>query len=305
MTTEDGGGSTRRPSLLFVNTTSRRGAEAFEESRQKLIADGVNLVRATAYTDVDRLLWDAKQAVKEKAPMLIVGGGDGTISAVAGLVANTQSSLGILPLGTGNEFARDLQIPMDVAGACDVICNGRIVHVDLGKIEDRIFVNVATLGLTTKIAEQLTNPMKARFGRFAYVFALIGGLRNLRPFQAVLSTENGVTEFECMQLVIGNGRLHAGPFPVSPRAGLRIGKFTIYALMGNSRGELLKYALMLPGGHHVMLAQVHCEQAAHGTLKTVPRVKTTVDGEIFCRTPVKFQTMSSALKVLAPADFDG
>jgi len=296
--------NTRRKSVLLVNSDARRGLEWYEHARTKLASEGLNLVSSTAYTDVEKLIADAKAAVHEKIPLLIVGGGDGTLSAVAGLVANSHSAMAVLPLGTANEFARDLHIPLTVDGACDVISKGRIIHVDLGKIQDRFFVNVATAGLTTKIAEQLTKPMKKRFGRFAYAFAVFGGLRNLTPFQATLTTENGKIEFECLQLVIGNGRLHAGPFPVLPKAGLRQGKFSIYALKGNRRSELLLYALMLPGGHHAMLSEIHSQYARKGTLVANPRVRTTVDGEILCRTPVKFECLPSALKVIAPADFE-
>jgi len=293
----------RRESVLLVNAGSRRGQENFESIRQKLLEEGVNLVKANAYTNHDRLLSDAALAVRSKTPLIIVGGGDGTLGSVAGLVANSDSSMAVLPLGTGNEFARDLQIPMAIDEACDVVSKGRTIEVDLGRIQDHCFVNVATVGLTTKIAEQLTDSMKKRFGRFTYAFAIFAGLRNIRSFHAKLSTENGETEFECLQLVIGNGRLHAGPFPVLPDARLRAGKFSIYAVMGSRRSDLLKYALMLPGGHHSRLAEVHAEYATAGTLETQPRIKTTVDGEILCRTPIKFECLPSALKVIVPGDF--
>ena len=303
-TLETGGNNTRRKSVLLVNSASRIGMEGFEQARTKLLADGVNLVGATSSGNLDVLLDKARSAIKERIPMIIVGGGDGTISAVAGLLANSRTAMAVLPLGTGNEFARDLQIPLTVDGACGIVTSGRTIHVDLGKVNDRFFVNILTAGLSTRIAEQLTNPMKKRFGRFAYAFAVFGGLRNLRPFQATLTTENGVSEFECLQIVIGNGRLHAGPFPVLPDARLRAGKFSIYALKGNRTSELLKYALMLPGGHHANLAEIHTEHARKGSLATNPRVRTTLDGEVSDRTPIQFESLPSALKVMVPASFD-
>jgi YegS/Rv2252/BmrU family lipid kinase len=303
-TLETGRANTRRKSVLLVNSASRIGLEGFEQARTKLLADGVNLVGATSSSNLDSLLDHARSAIKERIPLLIVGGGDGTINAVAGLLANSRTAMAVLPLGTGNEFARDLQIPLTVEGACGIVSSGRTIHVDLGKVNDRFFVNILTAGLSTRIAEQLTNPMKKKFGRFAYAFAVFGGLRNLRPFHATLATENGTSEFECLQIVIGNGRLHAGPFPVLPDARLRAGKFSIYALKGNRTSELLKYALMLPGGHHANLAEIHTEHARKGSLVTDPRVKTTIDGEVSDRTPIQFESLPSALKVMVPANFD-
>jgi len=295
--------NTRRKSVLLVNSASRLGLEGFTQAKQCLEGDGVNLVGAHTSANVDTLLHEARSAIKERVPLLIVGGGDGTINAVAGLLANSRTALAVLPLGTGNEFARDLQIPMTIEGACEIVTKGRTIHVDLGKVQDRFFVNIVTAGLSTKIAEQLTNPMKKQFGRFAYAFAVFGGLRNLRAFQATLTTENGKSEFECLQIVIGNGRLHAGPFPVLPDARLRAGKFSIYALKGNRRSEFIRYALMLPGGHHASLGEIHTEHARKGTLVTSPRVKTIVDGELFDRTPISFEALPSALKVMVPANF--
>ena len=239
-----------RNAVLLVNAKSRSGRDRFEECQRALTECGVVLSEARLFAHGRHLVASAKAAVDAQVPVIIVGGGDGTLNSVAGLLAHSNSALGILPLGTGNEFARDLHLPLSIEGACQTIRHGKVIEVDLGKIQNRHFVNVATVGLTTEIAGQLTSPMKKRFGRLAYIVALIRGIRHLKPLRVRLTTENGSVEFDCMQLVIGNGRLHAGPFPVLPDASLRAGKFSIYALKGNRRSELIKYALMLPGGHH-------------------------------------------------------
>jgi len=295
----------RCKAVLLVNSKSRVGIEGFEETRRTLENDGFELVHAKVFATVNGLIRQAREATQAEVPLIIVGGGDGTINAVSGLIAHSKSTLAIIPLGTGNAFARDLRIPMNVAGACEVIKSGLPIDVDLGQIQNRFFVNVATMGLTTEIARELTNPMKKLYGRFAYAVALARGIRHLKPFRVFLDTENGLNEFECMQLVIGNGRLHAGPFPVLPDASLCAGKFSIYALKGNQRSELIKYALLLPGGHHAMLSQVHSEYAKAGRIRTVPAVNVIIDGEISGRTPVAFAAIPGALKVMAPADFDG
>jgi len=287
--------------VLLVNSKSRSGAELFGRAQTELgAAKGVELVKAFQFRSVDRLIAACQSAVTEKMPLVIIGGGDGTINACAGILAHSQTTMGVLPLGTGNAFAHDLEIPIDVTQACEVIRTGREVEVDLGKIEKRYFVNVATVGLTTEIAKQLTDGLKKRLGRLAYGIAIVRAIKRLEPFHARLETENGVTEFECLQVVIGNGRYHGGPFPVLPGASLQKGKFGIYALTGCRRSELIKFALFLPGGNHAKLDEVHVEYACGGTLTTTPIRKVTVDGEIALQTPVHFDALPGALKVLVP-----
>ncbi len=294
-----------RRAVLLVNAKSRSGRDNFELAKATLATEGVELTRAQLFSHCRDLVTAAKASIDAQVPVIIAGGGDGTLNSVAGLLAHSASSLGILPMGTGNEFARDLHLPMNIAEACHVVRHGKVIQVDLGKLQNQHFVNVATIGLTSEIARQLTSPMKKRFGRLAYAVAVLRGIRHLKPLRVRLTTENGSEEFECMQLVIGNGRLHAGPFPVLPDASLRAGKFSIYALKGNRRSELIKYAFMLPGGHHATMAEVHSEYASGGEVQAYPPAKVIVDGEAACSTPIKFHCLPGALNVIAPQDFNG
>src|SRR5262249_46538641 len=158
------------------------------------------------------------------------------------------STLGVLPLGTGNQFARDLCIPADVESACRIISAGHSARVDVGTKGDDYFLNVATVGLSTRGAEDLTTRAKRKWGRVGYVFALIQALRRVRPFTATLTTDQGTRSFRTLQVVIGNGKFHAGPFPLAPEARITDGKLVAYVLSDISRWGLLRYALSLPGG---------------------------------------------------------
>ncbi len=288
---------------LIVNTKSRRGRDCYEQAQRELKLCGVGVTQAIALRHPADAPDAVGQAIAGGASLVIVGGGDGTLGGAAGQFVGKQCVMGVLPLGTGNEFARDLNIPADVCAACSIIANGQISEIDLGIVNGRYFVNVATVGLTTLIAQELTPEAKHRFGKFVYVFALIRALTRVRPFHAVLETPEGTLQFDTLQVVIGNGRFHAGPFPLAPNATITDGKLVVYALAGTSRWTLLRYALNLPGGHQVELPDVPAVMTTGGSLHTSPVESVTVDGEIALQTPLNFGIVPRALRVMTPSDF--
>jgi YegS/Rv2252/BmrU family lipid kinase len=263
----------------------------------------VKVERITSCVSRETLLAAARLAIAEKTPIVAVGGGDGTLSAVAGLLAGTSTALGVIPLGTGNAFARDLGIPPDLARSAEVIATGRTAMVDIGSANGDPFVNVATIGLTTRIAQALAEGPKHRFGRLVYFGAVLKAVHSVKPFHAELKTENGLESFETLLVVIGNGKFHAGPFRVGPGAGLTTGKFRLYALESASKGALLKLAFRLPSGTQGALAEVHSEETVGGTLTADPPRKVTLDGEIRQATPLEFKVHPGVLRVLVPEGF--
>ena len=296
----------KQRAVLIVNAKSRRGDEWFKSALQTLQkSEKIELVRYHSFRKPSDVLQETDKAISERIPLVIVGGGDGTLSAAAPRFIRSESIFGILPLGTGNQFAYDLGIVADVETSCRVLTDGKEAAVDIGVIGDGHFLTVATVGLTTLIAKELTNAAKRKFGRISYLFALVKALQRVRPFRATLVTEEGERSFETLQIVIGNGRFHGGPFPLSPDACITNGKLTVYALEGTSRWEFLKLAVKLPGGHQAELQNVSAFETKGGVLKSTPLQRVTVDGETRLRTPVKFGIVSAALRVMVPQEFEG
>lgn len=249
------------------------------------------------------MLAQIQASVSEKVPLIIIGGGDGSLSLASKALVGSESVLGVLPLGTGNAFARDLGIPAQVEEACKILVEGKVDAVDLGKIRDRYFVNVATAGLTTRIAEGLTYAAKRRLGRMVYAFALVRAVAITEPFLARLTTDDGVFEHKTLQFVVGSGRFHGGPFPVTPSAQITDRLLNGYLLASVSKGALLKFALHLWGGRQVNLPEVHAFTTKKGKLETSPSVRLTIDGEVGGRTPVEFAVAPGALNVVVPQSF--
>jgi diacylglycerol kinase (ATP) len=288
-----------------VNTHSRRGKQMYEEAKAMLSSLDVRLVSSVECSKMPRMLAEARKAVRDRVPVLIVGGGDGTFNALANVLVGSETALGVLPLGTGNAFARDLGVPADVTSACRIIATGKLAQVDVGIANGQHFLNVATVGLTTSIASSLQESLKRRYGRIIYLYAVIKAYRQIQPFEATLQTENGSLTFPTLQVVIGNGRYHAGPFRLAPDAGITTGRFSVYALESAHKTSLLKLALHLPSGDYVKLPEVHSESTFGGTLTCSPARRVTLDGEVGPQTPLKFEVAPRSLRVVVPNDFPG
>lgn len=209
-----------------------------------------------------------------------------------------------MPLGTGNSFARDLQINASVAEATATIRQGQVRSVDVSVAHDRYFLNVATIGLTTKIAEALTGNQKRILGRAAYLVAFCKGMARIRPFQVRLETDHGVTECSALQVVIGNGRYHGGPFPISPQAQITDGNLNVYVVEGTRRRTLLKAGFNLMAGRHVQLEEVTVMSTSVCRVTAKPRRKVTIDGEVAAMTPLEFRVLPGGLRCVVPAKFD-
>ena len=294
-----------KQAVLICNSKSRRGREWYPAVRDKLIQEGFDLTFSEDVRQPSRIKSLVAKAVQSKVPLVIVGGGDGTFGGCAAEFKGSESVLGVLPLGTGNAFARDLGIPADVEGACKVLVEGRPQPVDLGMTCGRHFVNVATVGLSTLIAEELQDAQKKRFGRFVYAFAVARAVAKIQPFKAVLRKPDGEERFETMQIVFGSGRFHAGPFPLTPDAEITDHYLNGYALRTTTKGALLKYALSLWGARHVRLPEVESFTLKKATLETDPQERIVIDGEIGKHTPIDVEIDPAAIRVMVGADFPG
>ncbi|MBC8066606.1 MAG: YegS/Rv2252/BmrU family lipid kinase [Chlorobia bacterium] len=285
---------------LIVNGKSRRGREWFAQAENALKEAGIELSISKLLKDPRQISPIVKDAIAKNTPLVCVGGGDGTFSAVAQHFIGKESILGVLPLGTGNSLARDLGINANVEEAVKTVIEGRVEHIDLGKVNNEYFVNVATIGLTTRIAEGLDDAAKKRFGRAVYLFAIIKAVASASPFRVSLTIEGKEHSFRSFQVVVGSGRYHGGPFPVTPEASIESGKLAGYVLTSTRRSVLLKYGINLWLKRQTEMPEVFQFEAETLMIKTIPVKRITIDGEIKIRTPGEFKILPAAIKVMAP-----
>src|SRR5918993_2903055 len=213
-------GQNRGPAALIVNTRSRTGERAFFQALDRLQDLHVPLGVTYAIRDPARLPETVREVLDDGYRFLILGGGDGTVSSVVDFLAERDALLGLLPLGTANDFARTLDIPDDIEGACKTIANGKLVDVDLGLAGDNFYVNVASVGLGVEATRALSPQLKKSIGPLAYPVAAIKAFLKHEPFTARLSFPNGDHEpigyGRLLQVAVGNGRFYGGGGGVAP-----------------------------------------------------------------------------------------
>jgi YegS/Rv2252/BmrU family lipid kinase len=267
--------------------------------------EGISLIEAKLFDANEELVSAVGAAVKRGDPMVIVGGGDGTISSVVQLLEGTETVLGIMPFGTGNALARDLAVPTDVDQAVEIIAKGKIAHIDVGIANGRRFMNVATLGLSTLIAQDLSTGIKKVFAAAAYAIAVARALLEVKPFKAVLTLEDGTAhEIDALQIVIGNGRFHAGGLLIKENAAIDEGFLSVYALATTHKFAFLKLALRLRAGNQAELDEVRSFQTRRMHLETTPSRKVILDGEPLLLSPIDFSISGKKVRVAVPSDWD-
>lgn len=289
--------ATRR-ALVIVNPNARYGEEARSRAVQRLAGGGLDLVtaRTASPAEVTSKVLD----LRDDIDCVIVGGGDGTVNAVATPILRTGLPLGILPMGTANDLARTLGIPVDVDQAVDVILRGRTRKIDVGLVNGYPFFNVASIGLSVSLADTLSRESKRRWGRLGYAITAMRIMGRAKPFRAWISSRQESVRVRTYQIAVGNGRHYGGGNVVEESAQIDDGHLDLYSL---EMKNVWKLALMLRTfrtGRHGAWKEVRTGRCTSFSVRTrVPRHINT-DGEIATATPAHFMVHPDAVAVYAP-----
>jgi diacylglycerol kinase (ATP) len=299
--------SEARRAALIVNTRSRTGERTFFQALDRLQDLGVTLGPTYAVRDPVRLPETVRDVLDSTGyRLLILGGGDGSVSSVVDFLAHHRVVLGLLPLGTANDFARTLGIPSDIEGACQTIAAGKMVDVDLGLAGDNYYVNVASVGLGVEATRALSPWMKKSVGPLAYPAAAIKAFLKHEPFSARLTFPDGdhepVEHERLLQVAVGNGRFYGGGMVVAPESGIDDRSLDVYAIELGRHRDLIGVARYLKSGDFIRNESVTQYRTGRVRLETDPELAVNIDGEVVTRTPQDFSVAHNALKVLVPPD---
>lgn len=305
MEPDEAGVRNERSAALVVNTRSRSGERAFEHARRYLRELGVRVEAEYDLHDPARLPETVREVAGEYE-MVILGGGDGTVSSSVDFLAGREIALGLLPLGTANDFARTLGIPTDLARACETIARGKLVDIDLGLAGDNYYVNLASVGLSAGVTQALTSRLKKTAGAAAYTVAAVKAFLKHEPFSARLTFPDGdhepVEHERLLQVAVGNGRFYGGGMVVSPGSGIDDSTLDVYAIPLGRHRDLVGIARYLKSGDFVRSEGVSHFETSRVVVETEPHLPVNVDGELVARTPEEFAVARNALHVLVPPE---
>ena len=287
-----------RRALLIVNAKSRSGGSQLDAAIERLEANGIEPVHLECGRREDLSPLIVKNAAD--VDCAVVGGGDGTLNAAAFGVIEAGLPLGILPLGTANDLARTLDIPSDLDGAAKVIAEGRTRSIDLGIVNGQPFFNVASIGLSAELAQQLTTEIKRRFGRLGYGLVAMKVLAQARPFRATIVSESETARVSTLQIAVGNGRFYGGGNAVEKDAAIDDQNLDLYSLEFERAWKLALMARSFRYGEHGAWSEVRAIRAEEFDIRTRRPRPVNADGEIVTQTPAHFSIRPRAVKVFAP-----
>ncbi|HEY7271528.1 MAG TPA: diacylglycerol kinase family protein [Actinoplanes sp.] len=290
-----------RRAVLVVNAHSRRGRRLYDGARQRLLAAGFTLL-GTHPVDRPRELEQTIAAAIDNGPdLLVAGGGDGTISTAARLLAHRDIALGLLPLGTTNNFARTTGVPLSLDDAIATLTDGKVIDVDLGLAGGVPFTNHVGVGLSADVMQKAPRPLKRISGRLAYPITALALLTRHRPLRAVVQADGREHEFTTHQLYVANGGFHAGR-PITADADADDRLLIAYAVGGAARRELLREtARNAATGHRRTLRERPFLAVDELWLETDRPARVEVDGEPCGSTPMRIGLDGNALRIMVPA----
>lgn len=289
---------------VIINAASGLGAtEEMRASLQEAFAAydlGANFHLVKGGNEIERI---AKLAVDSDAEIIIAGGGDGTISAVATEVYKARKTLGVLPLGTLNNFSKDLGIPQDIDEAVRVIAENNTATIDLAEVNGRIFINNSSIGLYPRIVRKREQQQRLGYGKWrAAAWAALRIFR-LSPFLRVRIELDGKIFLRRTPFVfVGNNEYEMDLYNIGRRPVLNGGKLSVYFLHRSGRWGVI---LLL---FHTFTGRVRqwrdFEEVMTDSVLIQTRRKrmpVALDGEVaIVDTPLQYKILPNALKVIVP-----
>lgn len=244
-------------------------------------------------------LGEALDIIDETYSYILIAGGDGTVDSLVNAMKsrNINIPIGILPVGTANDFGKLINMPNDVQEACKQILESKPVAVDVGKINDKYFINVASSGLFTDVSQKTDVNLKNTIGKLAYYLKGLEELPNFRKLKIKLSSKECVYDGEMYLLLVFNGRT-AGNFNLATEAEIIDGKLDVIIFKAVQIIELLPLFIKLLKGEHLDSDKVVYFKTDEVFVESSEDIVTDIDGERGPDFPLKIQCIKGGIKLL-------
>ena len=244
----------------------------------------------------------ATQAAAEHVELVIAAGGDGTIHAVAAGLIGTQSTLGVIPTGTMNNLAHSLNIPDTIPAACEAIAKGETRLIDVGKVNEQVFLEVAGVGLEAALfpaAEEIKQP-----GLLSTLHGLVSSLKTLLNFKPTIiriTFDNRQRRpYEALQVTICNAPFYGMHLEVVPDIVMDDGLLDVVVYRNFSKLEYLRHAIAISQGRHTYQPKIVHRRVKSLRINSDQPLDIQVDGVLQGTTPAEVTILPGALRVLVP-----
>ena len=293
---------------IIINV--RSGTSSKEEAGNQLVElfrqSGIE-ARISLAKSGESLVELARQAVNGDATTIVAGGGDGTINAVASALIDTGKTLGVLPLGTLNHFAKDLMIPLDLEGAARTIITNHTVRVDVGEVNGHIFLNNSSLGLYPSIVHRREHRQRLGHGKGpAFIWAAFSVMRRYPFLDVRLNIDGREISSRTPFVFVGNNKYEMESFNIGRRARLDAEQLSLYFSHRTSRLGLVMLALRALLGRVEKAEQFVAMCTTEVSIATPrSRIRVATDGEVtIMEPPLRYRIRPLALRVIVPASDD-
>lgn len=290
---------------IIYNPTS--GREIFRkhlsEVLQKLEIAGYE-TSCHATTGAGDATYAARIAVERKYDLVIAAGGDGTINEVVNGIAEQEyiPRLGIIPVGTTNDFARALHISRDIVEATEIICKGETIPVDIGRMNERYFINIAGGGRLTELTYEVPSKLKTMLGQLAYYLKGMEMLPSLRATDVSIEYDGKLFEGEAMLFLVGLTNSIGGFEKLAPDSSINDGLFSLLILKKVNLAELIRISTLALRGEHVNDPNVIYTKANHIKVHSSETVQLNLDGEFGGLLPAEFSNLYRHIEVCVPME---
>lgn len=294
-----------RSVAVVVRVRSRKGRAALQRVPALLEERGFR-VRDVVAVDRHKALRKAtKQAVRSEIPMVVVCGGDGTLTSVVSFFANREVTLGVVPSGTVNSFSRNLGIDQTFEAAADVIAYGTERRIDLARVNGKYFANFLTVGLEADAARRTTQKLKKSLGPLAYGASALRPFLADKPFHCELRAGERRLSLDTRHIIVINGKYY-GYEPIDADATQTDRRLHVFVDSSTGRlGVLKTYLALLRGSVRTVQSANLFTTSEPLRLRAKPKQYVSVDGRLLGKTPICVEVVPAALRVMTAKQADG
>jgi len=288
--------------MVMLNPAAGKGKvqKMHRTIRNELEKQGISADYTTSHQkgEIRRFTFECLEKGYER---IIICGGDGTVhEAIPGLV-NAEATLGIIPLGTGNDFVRTLGIKKNISFACSVIRNGTEKRIDIARVNGKYyFAGVGAVGFDAEVAALSEKVKRYAPNIFVYIFAILAKLSTYTFKKVIIRFDDGEYRGEVLLVALANSRFYGGGIQIAPYAEMDDGKLDLCVIKRLKKLKLLSLLPVAYRGNHTRFPEVNLYQTKSISIESDTTLNLYGDGEFICSTPLFIEIIPQALRVIVP-----